>query len=81
MAVPVETGREFKYRTPTVLFRGTLGKFIGPSSINMADFTSWDMSPKDGRFLMLKDDPAESPRKINLVLNWFEELKQRMPLK
>jgi hypothetical protein len=30
---------------------------------------------------MLKDDPDEAPRKISLVLNWFEELKQLAPVK
>ena len=33
-------------------------------------------------FLMMKEVGAEgSPRKINIVLNWLEELKQRMPVK
>jgi pectate lyase len=30
---------------------------------------------------MMKDDVAEAPRKINIVVNWFEELKQRVPAK
>jgi hypothetical protein len=42
--------------------------------------------PDGKRFLMMKDvepagKPAETPRKINIVLNWFEELKQRVPTK
>jgi hypothetical protein len=24
---------------------------------------------------------AEGPRKINIVINWYEELKQRVPVK
>jgi len=43
------------------------------------------MSPDGKRFLMIKesgpDGAAESPRRINMVLNWFEELKQRVPIK
>ena len=82
MAVSVETDLQFKLNgTPTVLFRGTAGKIIGPASISMTDFTYWDISPDGKRFLMLKDDPAEVPRKISLVLNWFEELKQLAPVK
>ena len=27
----------------------------------------------------LKHPPAEAPRKINIVLNWFEELKRLVP--
>jgi hypothetical protein len=27
------------------------------------------------------DEPAEvTPRKINIVLNWFEELKEKVPV-
>lgn len=82
MAVSVETGQQFKWGTPTVLFRGTLGKVIGRTSISMLDFTYWDIDPTGKRlFLMLKDDPAEAPRKINIVLNWLEELKQPAPVK
>ena len=31
------------------------------------------------RFLMLKDPGAEAPRKINIIVNWSEELEQRVP--
>jgi pectate lyase len=42
--------------------------------------------PDGKRFLMMKESGAtspkgEAPRKINIALNWFEELKQRMPKK
>jgi hypothetical protein len=37
------------------------------------------------RFLMMKEVSAASagggPQKINIVLNWLEELKQRVPVK
>ena len=73
MAVPVETrGSEFEYGTPKLLFRGTYGDF-------------WDVHPDGNRFLMLKPakiinaDAGESiPHKIIIVLNWFEELKERV---
>ena len=49
------------------------------------DYTPWDISPDGKRFLMMKEAgtaaAAEGPRKINIVLNWFEELKQRVPTK
>jgi hypothetical protein len=38
---------------------------------------AWDISQDGKRLLMLKD--AEALRKINIVVNWFEELKQRVP--
>jgi hypothetical protein len=41
----------------------------------------YDVSPDGQRFLMLK--PAETQTsaltQINVVLNWFEELKRRVP--
>ncbi len=81
MAAPVETAPQFKYKTPTVLFRGSAGKIIDQASTDMTDFTYWDISPDGKRFLMLKDAPALAPRKINIVVNWFKELKQRVPAK
>ena len=35
---------------------------------------------EDGRFLMMSEaEQVWPPRKINVVLNWHEELTQRMP--
>ncbi len=76
MAVPVETEPAFKPGKPTVLFRGT---FPGYPGVDTPDFTYWDISSDGKRFLMLKD--AEAPRKINVVVNWIDELKQRVPVK
>jgi len=50
------------------------------------DHSPWDISPDGKRFLMMKEPEAVasaggSPRKINIVLNWTEELKQRVPVK
>jgi eukaryotic-like serine/threonine-protein kinase len=80
MAVRVETDSEFKPEKPIVLFRGAhYSKSEG--------MYNWDVSPDGKRFLMIENvvataNPAapESPRKINIVLNWFEELKQRVPV-
>jgi hypothetical protein len=40
-----------------------------------------DVSPDGQRFLMLKPTSAQEavPTQINVVLNWFEELRQRVP--
>jgi hypothetical protein len=47
----------------------------------------WDIHPDGNRFLMMKPAPAREDepvsanhRKINIVLNWFEELKERVPV-
>jgi hypothetical protein len=40
----------------------------------------YDVSPDGQHFLMLKPGEQESaPTQINVVLNWFEELKRRVP--
>ncbi len=81
MVVPVKTDPGFSYETPKVLFRGTY------SNIDQVVGTLWDISPDGKRFLMLKErfgEPATegiSRPKIDIVLNWFEELKQRVPKK
>jgi len=78
MAVPVETEPAFKPGKPTVLFRGT--KNLSSAGIDMTDFTYWDVHPDGKRFLTLKEAATEAPRKINIVLNWLDELKQRVPV-
>jgi serine/threonine-protein kinase len=79
MAVAVETGQTFKCGKPESLFRGTYTSLL-------QDMHTWDISPDGKRFLMMKEvgsngSEAGGPRKINIVLNWFEELKQRVPVK
>ena len=79
MSITVKTEPSFEMvGTPQVLFRGL---FVGPY---LGEGTPWDISHDGRRFLMIKPPtPTASagggPRKINIVLNWFEELKQRVP--
>jgi hypothetical protein len=41
---------------------------------------NWDISPDGQRFLMVKPvEPQQAATQINVVLNWFEELKQKVP--
>jgi hypothetical protein len=42
---------------------------------------NYDVSPDGQRFLMLKpiEQEQSAPTQINVVLNWFEELKRRVP--
>jgi serine/threonine protein kinase len=78
VAVDVQTTEPtFKAGKPKPLFRGAYyGRGYG-----------WDLSPDGKRFLMMKPltstdaaPAAAGPRKINVVLNWLEELKQRAPV-
>jgi hypothetical protein len=82
MAVPVETAPVFKHGDPKEIFQGAYFS----SQTGSAKSAMWDISPKDGRFLMMKEtgstaSPAAGPRKINIVVNWFEELKKLVPVK
>jgi hypothetical protein len=80
MGVKVQTEPTFKKNTPEELFRGTYIGFAPTNDI------PWDIHPEGNRFLMMKTTAAvdaakvgQKPR-INIVLNWDEELKQRVPV-
>jgi eukaryotic-like serine/threonine-protein kinase len=86
MSVSVKTEPTFSYETPKRLFRGTYIFPIGNDIARSVCLYPWDIHPDGNRFLMIKPpadttSPEAVPRKINLVLNWFEELKQRAPAK
>jgi serine/threonine-protein kinase len=82
MAVSSKTDPTFSVETPKMLFRGT---YVGAVlAYDDWDFATWDISPDGKRFLMMKETGAAATgggrsRKINVVLNWFEELKRRVP--
>jgi serine/threonine protein kinase len=78
MAVSVKTDPTFSSESPRILFKGTYAFVFGVSQ--------WDISRDGKRFLMMKGaEPSAStatgPRRINIVVNWFEELRQRVPIK
>jgi eukaryotic-like serine/threonine-protein kinase len=82
MAVSVKTDPAFSLETPGILFRGS---YASPSNPFLGN---WDIHPDGKRFLMVKPaasagagPAAPGPHKINIVLNWFEELKQKVPVK
>jgi Tol biopolymer transport system component/predicted Ser/Thr protein kinase len=66
MRVAVTTAPAFSASRPELLFEG--------------DYEGWDIARDGQRFLMVKDEAAESaPKHLNLVLDWFEDLKLRAP--
>jgi dipeptidyl aminopeptidase/acylaminoacyl peptidase len=70
MAVEVRTEPTFRTSKPTVLFEGRYGN-------------GYDVSADGKRFLMVKPAGAQQAPtdQLNVVLNWFEELKARVPTK
>jgi len=76
MAVDIDTKSGFLPGRPRMLF-------AGPYLPTAASFPYYDVSPDGERFLMLKpvESQASAPTQINIVLNWFEELNQKAPVK
>ena len=76
ISVEVTTQLTFSAGKPKVLFEGQYSVVqTGLMS------TAYDVSPDGQRFLMLKpvEQAQAAPTQINVVLNWFEELKQKVP--
>jgi Tol biopolymer transport system component len=74
MAVDVAAQASFASGRPHTLFEG-------PYALTPATFPNYDVSLDGQRFLMLKPMASAEPppTQINVVLNWFEELKQKVP--
>jgi len=69
MAAAIETRPMFRQGTPQILFE---------ERYNSQTYrANYDIHPDGDRFLMIRTETAEEPTvpQINIVLNWFEELK------
>lgn len=69
MVVAIETMPAFKPESPQLLFTG---QFIPNIYLQ-----SYDYDPDGDRFLMIKSEGERTINKINVVVNWFEELKEK----
>jgi len=74
MAVDIATQPGFTFGKPRMLFEGQ----SQPSPVLAPNY---DVSPDGQRFLVIKgsEQAQAAPTQINVVLNWFEELKQKVP--
>jgi len=74
MAVAISTEPELTAGKPTLLFEGLYetGMGLGPNP-----GSNYDVAP-DGRFVVIRDQ-GSGLAQINVVLNWFEELKRLVP--
>jgi serine/threonine-protein kinase len=73
IAVEVSTSPSFTAGKPRVLFEKPYIRVSSTPNYDVAD---------DGRFLMLEAvDQQAAPAQLNVELNWFEELKRRVPTK
>jgi serine/threonine-protein kinase len=75
MAVQVEEGPPLSVGKPTKLFQFAPRITFGASG-RLYDTTS------DGRFLVIREEAnaLSEPMAITVVLNWFEELRTRVPI-
>ena len=78
MVVDIQTQPAFSAGKPRQLFEGPYASNVAYGSW----FEDYSIAPDGQRFLMLK--PKEQQQQtgltqINVVLNWFEELKQKVP--
>jgi len=72
MAVPIATKRVFTPGRPTLLFEG---RYESP-----AIRSNYDVMMDGRSFVMVKANDADSSnRQLNIVLNWANELKRRVP--
>ena len=79
-STPVSSGQAgrpvattFSAGTPTMLFEGAFRS----GNVARADY---DVTPDGQRFVMVQVGSLLGASQINVVLNWFEELKQRVPV-
>ncbi len=73
MVVEVTTQPKFAPGSPKALFEG---QFFSAGDGN----TMYDVAPDGQRFVMIKDSVEQREGgQINVVLNWFEELKRLVP--
>lgn len=66
MVVDVRLGSSFDAERPRLLFEASY-----PTD---ASHPAYDVAPDGQRFLMIQDNSAERTQ-LNIVINWFEELK------
>ena len=83
MVASVETKPTFQNEDPEVLIDGGYLSFVNGPPV------AWDYDSEEDRFLLLREfgmgadsaGEAEQVRpQITVVLNWFEELKERLPV-
>ena len=70
MAVSIQTEPELKVERPRILFK-----------MPQAQMARWwyDVTPDGQQFVMTKRSESGVPTQLNVVQNWFKELKRRVP--
>ena len=76
MSVPVERGPTWRSGAPIKLFDGPYAR-----RNELTNVQTYDVAPDGKRFLMIKEATGsdQTPPTIEVVQNWFEELKRLVP--
>ncbi|GMR23975.1 MAG: hypothetical protein BMS9Abin37_2458 [Acidobacteriota bacterium] len=74
LSVSVTQEPKIELSAPQILFQGRYLVSRAPSGS-----VSFDVSPDGDRFVMIRPDPSSELKKIQVVLNWFDELERLVP--
>jgi eukaryotic-like serine/threonine-protein kinase len=74
MAVDIETKEAFRAGTPKLLFEG---QYLG-GPVGLQPGIGYDVSSDGKRFLMIKPDSEPNAAQLQVVENWFDELRRRV---
>ena len=79
MAVDIQTAPAFRAGAPRLQFEGHY--YFAESAVGRYGW-SYDVAPDGKRFLMLKPAAGQSAQsgQLHVVVNWFEELRRRVPV-
>ena len=73
MSVACEVNPTFHAGTPKELFKGVF-------DLRSNSGVTYDVDPKNGRFLMIRPTEGTTEAKqMKVVLNWFAEVKRAVP--
>jgi eukaryotic-like serine/threonine-protein kinase len=71
MAVRVHTSPVFSIEKPQIMFEGNYINVMG---------IEYDVAPDGKHFIMIQaNEPKSPPTELNVVINWFNELKRQVP--
>ena len=77
--------RELFFRSGDQIMRVSVGATAPltvsrPVALFRAQFLPGYSVARDGRFLVAQRDPQAPPARVNVILNWFDELRARVPV-
>jgi hypothetical protein len=71
MSARVQTSPNFVSQQPELMFEGNFVNVYG---------IEYDVFPDGAHFIMIQaDEPKSPPAELNVIINWFEELKRQVP--